>query len=94
MSGDVGHVATSISPNSDNVPAASSHYLSIYQGSNCLTIFSLTSDLSSKNSHSVTSLLTELIKTKERRGERERETNIAFEVSTLQTEFIIIQTLS
>ena len=44
----------SISPNSDNVPAASSHYLSIYQGSNCLTIFSLTSDLSSKNSHSVT----------------------------------------
>ena len=92
MSGDVGHVATSISPNSDNVPAASSHYLSIYQGSNCLTIFSLTSDLSSKNSHSVTSLLTELIKTKERRGER--ETNIAFEVSTLQTEFIIIQTLS
>ena len=92
MSGDVGHVATSISPNSDNVPAASSHYLSIYQGSNCLTIFSLTSDLWSKNSHSVTSLLTELIKTKERRGER--ETNIAFEVSTLQTEFIIIQTLS
>ena len=92
MSGDVGHVATSISPNSDNVPAASSHYLSIYQGSNCLTIFSLTSDLSSKNSHSVTSLLTELIKTKERRGER--ETYIAFEVSTLQTEFIIIQTLS
>ena len=92
MSGDVGHVATSISPNSDNVPAASSHYLSIYQGSNCLTIFSLTSDLWSKNSHSVTSLLTELIKTKERRGER--ETYIAFEVSTLQTEFIIIQTLS